>query len=524
MQELETNNVDDVRSVPVKAVIYCRVSSKKQTKDGAGLDSQEYRCREHAQKRGYVVEAVFPDDVSGGGDFMNRPGMVDLLQYLDDHPFENYVVIFDDLKRYARDTEFHLALKRAMEARNATRECLNFPFEDTPEGEFVETVLAAQAQLERKQNRRQVLQKMKARVEQGFWVKKAPVGYRYIKSPRGGKELVLKEPQASVLREALEGFANGRFASQTEVQRFLESDPHFPKDLPSGKLRPQTIPRLLRKSVYAGYISSKAWGVSLRKARHEGLISFDTHQKILDKLERGVYAAARKDISDDFPLRGAVSCACCDNPMTAGWSKGKYQRYPYYRCRIKACEMFGKGIPRDKIEADFEELLSGVQPAEELASLAAMMFRDCWDQLAAQATALIDAHRRKISDVEREITDMVNRAVAASNPKVIAAYERNIDELEKRKLILIEKSQNSGRSEHTFDELFEHSMRFLKSPYKLWVSGRLELQRIVLKLVFFEHLTYCRERGFLNTKMSIPFNVLGADSPLVLRNGAAGVD
>ena len=32
---------------------------------------------------------------------MKRPGMVALLSYLDAQPDQNYVVIFDDLKRFA---------------------------------------------------------------------------------------------------------------------------------------------------------------------------------------------------------------------------------------------------------------------------------------------------------------------------------------------------------------------------------------------------------------------------------------
>ena len=116
---------------------------------------------------GYHVEAVFPDDVSGGGDFMKRPGMVALLSYLDAQPGKKYVIIFDDLKRFARDTEFHIALRRAFQVRGARVECLNFKFEDTPEGKFVETIMAAQGELERGQNSRQVNQKMSARVEAG---------------------------------------------------------------------------------------------------------------------------------------------------------------------------------------------------------------------------------------------------------------------------------------------------------------------------------------------------------------------
>ena len=115
-----------------KAVIYCRVSSKTQESTGHGLASQETRCRQYADLKGYDVVAVFPDTFSGGGDFMNRPGMQALLSFLDAQPAENYVVIFDDLKRYARDVEFHIKLKREMSKRGAIRECLNFNFQEPP--------------------------------------------------------------------------------------------------------------------------------------------------------------------------------------------------------------------------------------------------------------------------------------------------------------------------------------------------------------------------------------------------------
>ena len=39
---------------------------------------------------------------------------VALLAYMDARPGERFVGIFDDLKRYARDTEFHLRLRRIM--------------------------------------------------------------------------------------------------------------------------------------------------------------------------------------------------------------------------------------------------------------------------------------------------------------------------------------------------------------------------------------------------------------------------
>lgn len=159
---------------------------------------------------------------------------------------------------------------------------------------------------------------MKARVESGFWVFRAPVGYRYVPAPAGGgKVLVPDETPAPVVKQALEGYASGHFASQAEVQRFLERDPHFPKDRKDGSIRPMTITRLLKKLAYAGYVEAPKWDVSLRKGQHEALISFETFQRIQDRLEgRKRAPAARKDYNEDFPLRGFVLCDCCGNAMT----------------------------------------------------------------------------------------------------------------------------------------------------------------------------------------------------------------
>ncbi|MEM9969242.1 MAG: recombinase family protein [Pseudomonadota bacterium] len=450
-----------------RAVIYCRVSGKKQTADGSGLDSQEHRCRQHAAANGYTVAAVFPDDVSGGGDFMNRPGMVALLKFLDAHPDENFVVIFDDLKRYARDAEFHLTLRCLMNERNATRECLNYEFVDSPEGRFNETLYAAMGQLEREQMGRQNRQKSIARVEQGYWVFRAPKGYKYVKSAGGGHELVLDETLAPIIREALEGYAFGRFASQTELRRFLEAQPAYPKDMPNGGIRPQTIVRLLGKIVYAGYVEAPNWGITPRQGNHPPIISFATYQKIQTRLNTPVYATARKDISDDFPLRGAVSCASCEKPLTAGWSRGKYNKFAYYRCQNKACEKFGKSIRKDQIEGDFEKLLSGIQPSRGAAAMAKAMFEHCWAMLEDQAQAKTQDVRSRIKKTDKDIAAVVDMAVNASSPAVLSAYEKKIEKLEHEKLLLQEKLQNPGKSRHSYSELFELSMRFLSSPCKV---------------------------------------------------------
>ena len=215
---------------PPRALIYIRVSSRNQEQDGHGLESQETRCRQHAAAKGYKVEAVFPDTITGGIDFMKRPGMVALLSFIDAQPDERFVVIFDDLKRFARDTRFHLDLHEAFRSRGAHIECLNFNFDESPEGEFIETIMAAQGALERKRNGRQVAQKMKARMQNDYWIHNPPIGYRYVKVKGRGRMLIANPPFDGIVREALEGYASGRFQSQSEVKRFFESFPDFPRN------------------------------------------------------------------------------------------------------------------------------------------------------------------------------------------------------------------------------------------------------------------------------------------------------
>lgn len=126
-----------------KALIYCRVSSKRQSQEASGLSSQQKRCEIYALQQGYEVEGVFPDDVTGGGNFMKRQGIVDMINHIKANPNTRYVVLFDDLKRLSRDTKYYLLLREQLDALKVRVECLNFTFDSSPEGEFYETIIAA---------------------------------------------------------------------------------------------------------------------------------------------------------------------------------------------------------------------------------------------------------------------------------------------------------------------------------------------------------------------------------------------
>ena len=504
----------DREDIEWTALIVCRVSDRSQLR-GGGLDSQEHRCRKHAAINGYDVERVFFESKSGGFLFTERPAIKAMLAHLDAnrHSGKNYVAIFDDHKRFAREAEYHLTMRRMLRERRVRVEFLNFSLDETPENRFSETMIAAQAQLEREQNLRQNRERRRARLERGFHVTRAPIGYRYVPCARGGKMLVPDEATAPIIREILEGFASGRFTSQAEVKRYMETRPELPISRNHrGEIRQQRVVQILRHHIYAGMVAAPYLGISMHRGQHEPLISFETHQAILKRLKDGTYAPVREDIAEDFVLRGAVACGSCQTALTAGWSKGKYKRYPYYRCRNKECADYGKNIARQRLEDEFEELVKAIQPTRIASRVAQQMARDIWDQRVAQFEVAARRFSDEATKLEGEIGRLVDCVLNASSPRVIAAYESRIEELERKKLLAEERASNSPTIEGRFEELFELALKALTNPLKIWDSGLFGARRMLLRILFDGHLQYCRENGFSTPKTTSVFSALSGFS------------
>ena len=502
-----------------QAIIYCRVSSRAQEAEGHGLQSQETRCREFASSKGYEVAAVFPDTFTGGGDFMKRPGMVALLSFLDAQPDQKFIVIFDDLKRFARDTRFHLDLREAFRNRGATIECLNFKFEDTPEGEFIETIMAAQGALERKQNGRQVSQKMAARMRNGYWVHNAPIGYRYKTVKGHGKLLIRDEPLASIIVEAFEGYASGRFQSQAEVKRFFESFPDFPR-AKNGDIRQQRVTDILTHPAYTGHICSETYGINWLKAQHEPLITLALFNKVQERRQGVAKAPKRPDIGETFVMRGMVTCACCGASLLSSITRGNGGHYPYYLCQTKGCEAYGKSIPRDKLEGDVSDLIKTLQPTDTLMMLATTMFHDAWNARRDQAQDILGAAKRRIATIDKEIATLLDRIMAASNHIVIQSYESKIGELEQQKALMAETLHSQPQKPDSFEDKLEPVLTFLANPWKLWETGHIHARRLVAKLAFADRVAYDRKLGARTPEIALPFKALGDVYTLQKKSGA----
>lgn len=488
-----------------EALIYCRVSTLNQEIDGSGLQSQEHRCREYVRLKGYEVEKVFLDSASGGGDFMNRPAMREMLSYIDKNVQKNYIVIFDDLKRFARDTEFHFKLKATFKSRDVRLECLNYNFDDSPEGVFVETIFAAQGQLEKDQNKRQVIQKMKARLEDGYWPFFPPPGYESKKMEGKGKVLIPDNPEAKIIAEALDGFASNRFQNVVDVNNFLIRK-GFIEDNNKNHIQ-KTISLLNRASIYAGYMEYGPWDVTRRAGKHQAIISKECFAKIESKLSGNIKNKARKDISNDFPMRGFVSCLECGKLMTSSWCKGRKERYPYYRCTNKICSNKEKNIRAETMEKELLSVLQEVIPRDELLEYVRARLVLKWQKTLDNLNDLKQSIDADISSCKSNIKALVMQMAKAKSDSVLEAIQEQIDEFSKKEKVYSGRMYDINKINLNFGTALDLVFQILKNPYAEWQKGDLDHRRLLLGMIFDGEIPYDRKNAFGTAKLHLPSKV-----------------
>ncbi|WP_374654669.1 recombinase family protein [Phenylobacterium sp.] len=498
-------------SEPRIAVAYARVSSVKQRTKGDGLESQLTRVREFARVKGYTVVETFKDDVSGK--LFDRPGMQAMLAYVRKHRVLRPVILLDDLSRLARDVKTHIELRAAIAKAGGTLESPSIEFGTDSDSLLVEHLLAAVSQHQRQKNGEQVRNRMRARMLNGYFVFHAPQGFKYKAVSGRGKMLVRDEPVASIIQDALEKFSLGELDTQSDVVRYLEAQPLYPKQK-GGRVHRSRVALLLTQPVYGGYIEAPSdWDVPLRPGQHEGLVSWATFKRIQDRLNGVGHVTSRKNVNADFPLRSHVLCDDCSAPLTACWSKSRNgAHHPYYLCQSRDCVSRGKSIRRDKLEGEFIDILKSAQPTEKLFRVAFGMFEKLWNRKAERAAAEESAMSSELAKIEKQIETLLTRIVDASVPSVIGAYEERVRKLEESKFLVLERMASGASPATSFRDTLRTALAFLASPWKVWETGPLEVRRIVLRLMFSERLRYSRTEGYRTANLSLPFNLLGGVS------------
>ncbi|WP_169053408.1 recombinase family protein [Falsirhodobacter xinxiangensis] len=396
----------------MKAVIYVRVSSRRQEEEGNGLDSQERVCRAHADRKNLVVERVFSDTYSGAT--TDRPGLNALLAYLKDNP--SCVVIVDDISRLNRDLQGHLDVRQMIRESKCFLASPARSFEDDPDSIMTEKILAVFAEHHRAKNRQQVLSRMKGRLLAGEWPFSLPYGYRRVMK-NGAKRIEADPVDFPIVQRMLRGFASGQLASPADALRFLNNQPEFVRKYPQGSRTIQRVLNILPRQMYSGFYDYPKYEVPLTKGNHPAAITYEEHLTIIERLTP-TRKAPETNLSVDFPLKDHLVCDACGAKMTGCWSQGKRKKYPYYLCFNKKCPNARKSIGRDIIHDALGAQLHKLKPTDFATEVFRLFIRSAQDFATSGLEAELQSLESRVSRLEVEKRKLARRAMEEEDPDI----------------------------------------------------------------------------------------------------------
>jgi DNA invertase Pin-like site-specific DNA recombinase len=340
----------------MNGVIYCRVSSDEQVK-GTSLESQEAACKEYAESHRINILRVFVER-GESAKFADRTQLLELIDFCRKNRDTVEVLLVWKVDRFARNVTDHFSVKATLAKYGVRIVSVTEPIDTNPEGKLMETILAGFAQFDNDIRAMRTVQGMRRKLQEGIFPWKPPLGY---KTPTKNGEKKTKPDQPvpglfSGLQRAWREFATGAY-TKAEIRRMMTSwGVLTEKGCP---LSPQSVDNLFSNPYYAGILLD-AWSGEEYQGKHVPMVSreeFARVQQITAGRNRSI--PHRRD-RPEFPLKGLIRCHRCLHYLTAGLSRGRSQRYAYYRCSRQECDP--KSYPAGSLHIEFSALLDNIAP------------------------------------------------------------------------------------------------------------------------------------------------------------------
>lgn len=376
----------------MKAVIYCRVSTKEQT-ENFSLETQRKSCTDFCNKQSLEISKTFIE-AGESAKTVNRTEFKKLLEYCRMNKGLVQSLVVYNVSRFARSMRDHAQVRAHLSSLGISLKSVTEPINDTATGKLMENVLASFAQFDNDVRGERTREGMMAALEKGRWPFKPPLGYIVSQAKAGDSILVADPERSSLIQRAFALYATGDY-DRSEVLRTITA-----LGLRTAKGRPvapQTFQSLLANPIYAGFLTVERWAEK-RRGNFQPLIDEETFQRVQAISRRkSIGAGARKQYNPDFVLRRFVKCGSCKKPLTGSWSKGRNDKYPYYRCPNAKCKAIN--IRRESLEKLFVEHLSKFSPKPEYTRLFNEIVLDVWHKKQATLMALAVSLRTCIDDL-----------------------------------------------------------------------------------------------------------------------------
>ena len=409
--------------------------------------------------------------------------------------------------RFARNTEDHFYVRKTLIDYGVTLHSVTEPIGNNPTEKFIETVLAGSAEFDNAVRRQRCTDGMVARINQGIFPWKPPIGYACGNSKkRGEKKTEADKPDENtfpIIQRGLKEYARGQ-VSQTELARLF--DEWGLGKYRGGKMRVQFVSKLLFRYLrfYAGIIRNP-WTNEEVRGLHKPMITEEEYHRIRMRLSGKGVKISRYKVNPEFPLRKTILCGECHNPLTASYAHGNGGKYGYYHCFTRDCNRYGKSLSVDKVAEDFVKKLQEITPKKNFLALFNATVLDLWKEKGGyfegeakryeKEVALLEAKRKRIFEM-REDGSYTKEEFAERKAEV------------ENELIASRISRSESRIEQfDVEAAVLYAERFIGDLGRQWTDLPPHLYPRFQKLVFPEGIPYTKGKGFGTAKLGLIFEI-----------------
>lgn len=334
----------------MKAVIYARVSSDEQQKEGFSIPAQIELLRNYARNNKMEVVKVYEEAQTAKQS--GRVKFNEMLKFL--HASKDIKTIlvektdrlYRNFKDYVlideQDVEVHLVKENEIIGKNSTSH-----------QKFVHGIKVLMAKNFIDNLSEETKKGRLKKVKEGYFIGQVPYGYKKLDP----KTTIINEEKAPFVRRAYELYAQGNLS--LEKVRNLLYEENFIYTPSSPKISKGQLEQILKNINYTGVLKFQD---ELYEGRHEAIVSeklFNEVQKAFKKDNKPLY---RND--HNFAFAGMMKCSECGCAITAEVKKGKYV---YYHCTgsQKKCSQKPIYIRQEELEKQFDEAVKAVSLSDE---------------------------------------------------------------------------------------------------------------------------------------------------------------
>ena len=377
MHSSESSTVDMASARP--AVLYVRVSSKEQEREGFSIPAQRKLLAEYAIQHGFDVVQEFEDVETAKR--AGRTAFSEMVTFIEASAKPRPVLLVEKTDRLYRNIRDWVTIADLDVEIHLVKEGVVLSEESRSSEKFMHGIRVLMAKNYIDNLSEEVRKGMREKAEQGHWPTVAHVGY--LNNPET-RRIEVDPVRAPLVTKLFEWYARGDVSLKEVARRAAEIGLNHPRA--QRRLVKSEIHRMLRNPIYAGDF---LWKGRRYHGRHTPLISqalFETVQEVFTSANRPRYTKRR------HAFAGLVTCGRCGCGMTAELKKG---RYVYYHCTGGRGRCGNTYVREEELSRLFADVVRRVQVPPHVADSIAEVLRESQaDKARFHLTALMHLQQR----------------------------------------------------------------------------------------------------------------------------------